>query len=111
MIAGFLFTLGTVWAVSLILSLFVVVGLFLNVIFVFGWLIYGGWFFVMMGKRMSVSLRFFLDGLDRGSPLLRVLVRQFEIHGGSGRQFVGRTARHGSGMVDPGGLVGGCPGV
>jgi hypothetical protein len=58
-IAGTLFLSGSVWAVLLILSLFVLVGIVFNVIFVFGWLIYGGWFYVMIGKPMSVSLRFF----------------------------------------------------
>ena len=49
-IAGTLFLSGSVWAVLLILSLFVLVGIVFNVIFVFGWLIYGGWFYVMIGK-------------------------------------------------------------
>lgn len=58
-IAGFLFLLGCICAVYLILSIFVLVGIAINVVFIFGWLIYGGWFYVMTGKAMSVSLRFF----------------------------------------------------
>lgn len=58
-IAGGLFVVGSIWAVSLVLSLFILVGIVANVIFIFGWLIYGGWFHVMLGKRMSVSLSFF----------------------------------------------------
>lgn len=58
-IAGFLFALGTIWVFLLIVSLFVLVGILFNVVFMFGWLIYAGWFHVMTGKAMSVSLRFF----------------------------------------------------
>lgn len=58
-IAGILFALGSIWAVILFLSIFLLVGIFLSVVFMFGWLMYGGWFFVMRGERMSVSLRFF----------------------------------------------------
>jgi hypothetical protein len=58
-IAAALFLLGSVWAVILLLSLFLIIGVIPNVIFIFGWLIYGGWFFVLLGKPMSVSLRFF----------------------------------------------------
>lgn len=58
-IAGILFALGSCWAVILVISLFLIVGIVPNMIFIFGWLIYGGWFFVMIGKRMSISLRFF----------------------------------------------------
>jgi len=58
-IAGALFLLGSVWAVILIGSLFLIVGILPNLILIFGWLIYGGWFYVMIGKKMSVSLNFF----------------------------------------------------
>jgi len=58
-IAGVLFVTGSVWAVILVLSVFLLVGIAVNVVFMFGWLVYGGWFYVMMGKKMSVSLRFF----------------------------------------------------
>jgi hypothetical protein len=58
-IAALLFVIGTIWAVLLICSLFVLVGVLFNVVFMFGWLIYAGWFHVMTAKPMSVSLRFF----------------------------------------------------
>lgn len=58
-IAGLLFAMGSIWAVLLVISLFLIVGIVINLVFVFGWLIYGGWFYVMTGRAMSVSLRFF----------------------------------------------------
>lgn len=83
-IAGFLFLLGSIWAVLLILSLFVLVGIAFNVFFVFGWLIYGGWFYIMTGKGMSVSLRFFW-------------IASIGIHLGYGLLFAGRAV---SGVPD-----------
>ena len=59
LIEGALFLLGSIWAVILVLSLFLIIGIIPNVILIFGWLIYAGWLLIVLGKPMSVSLRFF----------------------------------------------------